>query len=303
MRVLILGSAAGSGFPQWNCHCSYCEGVRSGTLRSRVRTCASIAISADDQRWLLINASPDLAQQFQRNPELWPSDSDGSAPLTAVLLTDARLEHVGGLLTLRDGGSLPLHCTSSVAEELSGSVPLLPGQQHWLSRFKLNRLPDSADKTFSLSSMPSLSWRVVPLNSPTLRNARTDTVHIGDAIGLFVQDHNSGHGLFYAPTLGMITPVVRTFMEKAHCVLVDGTYWSNDELETAGNKVRATDLGHLPLTGPRGMLDTLSQLRGTRKILTHINHTNPILDESSPQYQHLEMLEVEVAFDGLTIEL
>ena len=303
MRVLILGSAAGTGFPQWNCHCRYCAGVRNGTLRSRVRTCASIAVSADDQHWLLINASPDLAQQFQRNPELWPSDSDGTSPLTAILLTDTRLEHVGGLLTLRESGALPLHCTPSVAEELSGSLPWLSGQQHWQSRFRITHLPDSADKTFSLDSMPSLSWRVVPLNSPAQRNARADSVHTGDTIGLFVHDQGTGRSLFYAPTLGMITPVVRTFMEKAHCVLVDGTYWSNDELEATGNRVRATDLGHLPLTGPRGMLDTLSQLRGTRKILTHINHTNPILDESSPLYRHLEMLEVEVAFDGLGIEL
>ena len=304
MRVLVLGSAAGGGFPQWNCNCRQCQGVRKGALNAHPRTQSSIAISADDQHWLLVNASPDLRQQLQANPALWPSDGVRHTPLCGVLLTDAQIDHVSGLLMLREGLPLDLHCTPSVQEELTQSFPLLNTLSHWNGGFNVKPLPESADQIFCLPALPDLLWRVVPLpsNAPPF-SPRRDAPRPGDNIGLFVRDGRSKRSLFYAPGLGKITPLVQTFLEHADCLLVDGTCWSDDEMECVGSSKKARDMGHLPLTGPRGMIDTLSTLGGKRKILIHINNTNPILDEDSPQRRLLNSLEIEVAQDGMEILL
>ena len=304
MHVLVLGSGAGGGYPQWNCNCRYCHGVRQGTLTAQPRTQSSIAVSDDGERWLIINASPDIGQQLKNNAQLWPSSGVRSTPICGVLLTDAQIDHVTGLLSLREGCPLDLWATPNVQSELSTSFPLLTVLSHWSGGFRLHVLPDSESIHFSIPALPNLDWQVVPLisNAPPY-SPRRDRPAAGDNIGLFVTDQRSGRSLFYAPGLGVITPAVKAFMEKASCVLVDGTCWEDNEMESVGCNKRARDMGHLPLNGPDGMIEHLRALTGARKILIHINNTNPVLDADSAQRQILNQLEIEVAHDGMVIAL
>ncbi|HVK98828.1 MAG TPA: MBL fold metallo-hydrolase, partial [Dongiaceae bacterium] len=147
-------------------------------------------------------------------------------------------------------------------------------------------------------------WRVVPLtsNAPPY-SPRRDRPVAGDNIGLFITDQRNGRSLFYAPGLGVISPLVKSFMEKASCVLVDGTCWHDQEMEIVGCSKRSSAMGHLPLSGAGGMIEHLDTLTGVRKILIHINNTNPILDENSVERQLLHDQEIEVAHDGMVIEL
>lgn len=304
MFIQVLGSGAGGGFPQWNCRCPRCEGVRQGTLRASPRTQSSIAISTDGQTWLLINASPDLRQQLAASPAFWPAAGVRHTPLAGVLLTDAQIDHVTGLLMLREGCPLPLYCTPSVEDDLSLALPLLPALSHWRGGFIVNHLPEDGLTPFTIAALPQLIWRAIPLpsNAPPF-SPRRDAPLPGDNIGLLVTDETNGKAFFYAPGLAEITPAVRHCLEQADCLMVDGTFWTNDEMASLGlgNKT-ALSMGHMPQSGANGMINALQDLDG-RKILIHINNTNPILDEDSPERHLLTQAGIEVAFDGMVVNL
>lgn len=316
VRILILGAAAGGGYPQWNCRCELCERVRHGTARARTQS--SIAFSMDGQRWLLVNASPDLRQQILANQALWPqAGSHPSAvpqgtpiparhtPIEGVLLTDAQIDHVAGLLTLREGCPLDLYCTPSVLEELTRSFPLLPLLEHWNGGFRPLLLPEQAGVPVSIPFLECCRLEVVPLqsNAPPY-SPRRHAPQAGDNIGLWGQDRQTGRSFFYAPGLAQTDETVRHYLERTDCLMLDGTFWSNDEMASVGLGARlAKDMGHLPLAGPGGMLEQLARLKAERKILVHINNTNPILNEASAEYRQLAEAGIEVAYDGMEIRL
>lgn len=305
MHVLVLGAAAGGGFPQWNCRCRQCEGLRQGRLRARARTQSSIALSMDGERWLLVNASPDLRQQLAATPELWPREGARDSRIAGVLLTDAQLDHVAGLLSLREGCPMDLYCTPSVEEELRAGFPLLPVLDFWRGGFRTAALPESSYQSFSIPFLDGLELSVVPLssNAPPY-SSRRHRPQPGDNIGLFCRETISGKSFFYAPGLGEISPALRRSMQQADCMLVDGTFWTDDEMGAVGLEgTLARDMGHLPLSGAGGLLETLAQFPRSRRILIHINNTNPILDEDSAERAQLDRLGVEVAWDGMRIEL
>lgn len=303
MQVLILGSGAGGGCPQWNCNCEVCQGIRQHTIPASPRTQSSIAVSSDGVNWILINASPDVRQQLYDNNVLWPQDARQS-PIKAVLLTDAQLDHVSGLLILREGLPLDLFCTDPVHEELCQSFPLLPVLSHWNGGFTRQAIPGEPSEPFLIEQAPWLEWRSIPItsNAPPY-SLRRNKPKAGDNIALFISDKRSGRSLLYAPGLGRITPLIKTFMEKADCLLVDGTCWQDDEMASVGSSKRARAMGHLPLAGEGGMIEALNALRGKRKVLIHINNTNPILREDSIQRQQLRQQEIEVAHDGMMLTL
>lgn len=304
MLIRVLGSGAGGGFPQWNCRCPRCDGVRQGTLRASPRTQSSIAISVDHQNWLLINASPDLRQQLTASPAFWPASGLRHTPLAGVLLTDAQIDHVTGLLMLREGCPLPLYCTHSVEEDLSLALPLLPALTHWRGGFNVHHLPEDGITPFSIDALPGLSWRAIPLpsNAPPF-SPRRDAPRPGDNIGLLITNQHSGKTLFYAPGLAHITAAVRQCLQQADCLMVDGTFWTNDEMARLGlGDKTALAMGHMPQSGADGMINALQGVVG-RKILIHINNTNPILDEDSPERRELAMAGIEVAFDGMMVNL
>lgn len=305
MRIHVLGSAAGGGFPQWNCTCRNCDGVRRGTLRATPRTQSSLALSGDGTNWLLCNASPDILAQLRAAPFLQPARSLRDIAIRAVLLIDAQIDHVTGLFMLREHRQpLDVWCTDPAREDLESGNPVFRLLGHY-SGVVPRRIPLGGE-VFMIPAVPGLAFAAHALtsNAPPY-SPRRDRPVPGDNIGLEVTDLSSGRQLFYAPGLCEIDTAVADAMQRADCVLVDGTCWRDDELIALGiSKKRARDMGHRPLDGDGGMLALLAGLPGsTRKVLIHINNTNPILDEDSAEHRRVRDAGVEIAHDGLEITL
>jgi pyrroloquinoline quinone biosynthesis protein B len=303
MRITILGSAAGGGFPQWNCNCRNCAGVRSGTVRAKPRTQSSIFVRADDgDDGILFNASPDILQQIRANPVLQPNRRIRDSAIAGVVLMDGQVDHATGLLMLRERGNpLPLWCTDPVAEDLSTGLPLLNVLGHYCGvRRERIALDGSA---FQVAGVPGLSLRALPLSSKAAPySPHREQPVPGDNIGIVIRDTARGTSAFYAPGLGAITPPVFDAMASSERVLVDGTFWRDDEMRSMGLSAKsARDIGHLPQSGPDGMIEWMRQLPpATRRTLIHINNTNPILDEASPERAALAAEGIEVCEDGVT---
>ncbi|MBC7199510.1 MAG: pyrroloquinoline quinone biosynthesis protein PqqB [Pseudomonas balearica] len=303
MFVRILGSAAGGGFPQWNCNCANCSGVRNGTLRAQPRTQSSIAISDDGQNWILCNASPDIRAQLESFPALQPARRPRDTAIGAIILLDSQIDHTTGLLTLREGCPHEVWCTEMVHQDLTTGFPLFNMLSHWNGGLRWN--PIGLVGQFSIDCCPNLLISPIPLRSsaPPYSPHRNDP-HPGDNIGLLIEDRRSGGRLFYAPGLGQVSEALCETMRGADCLLVDGTLWRDDEMQVreVGGKL-GSEMGHLPQSGPGGMIEVLDGVPGKRKILIHINNTNPILDEESAERRILDDHGIEVAFDGMDIEL
>ena len=304
MKIHVLGSAAGGGFPQWNCNCPQCAAVRGGSPNHLPRTQSSIAVSANAQDWLLVNASPDVLQQIKSFPGLQPARALRDTGIGAVMLMDAQIDHTTGLLMLREHRQkLPLYCHPLVREDLSTGNPLFKVLSHYCD---IDWHDVQLQTAFQVPGLSGLHFQALPLisNAPPYSPHR-DKPQPGDNVGLSVKDEASGKTLFYAPGLGQMEPHVWQAMQQADCVLVDGTLWTDDEMIALGaSKKTSRSMGHMPQSGPDGMIEWLDKLpAGVRKILIHINNTNPILDASSPQRQTLAQHGIEVAFDGMEITL
>jgi pyrroloquinoline quinone biosynthesis protein B len=205
---------------------------------------------------------------------------------------------------LREGAPLEIHCTDMVREDLTSGNPLFRILEHYCG-VRWHRIPTAAGSTFAVSGAEALSCAAVPLTSkaPPYSPHRNDP-HEGDNIGVQVRDRSSGKTLFYAPGVGAIEPHLAPFLAAADCLLVDGTFWTEDELVRLGISAKhARDMGHLPQSGPGGMIDVLKPLPAARKILIHINNTNPILNEDSVERRTLDAAAIEVAYDGMDIQL
>ncbi|WP_194437790.1 pyrroloquinoline quinone biosynthesis protein PqqB [Vibrio fluminensis] len=305
MRILILGSAAGGGFPQWNCHCENCSGVRNGTINAQARTQSSIAVSADGNNWVLINASPDIRQQINQSPQLWPLNQQRGSNIKAAILTDSQVDHTTGLLTLREGLPLDVYCTNVVHEDLTTAFPLFPMLQHWHGGLKHHLIGTDHQHGFTIQQATGLTFFPVHLesNAPPYSPYRDDVVP-GNNIGLKVVDNASGKYLFYAPGIVESTPLVESMLSKAECALIDGTLWLDDEMikNGFGHKL-GSQMGHMPVNGENGSVALLNHFEIRRKILIHINNTNPILNEDSSAHQFVIDNGVEIATDGMEITI
>jgi pyrroloquinoline quinone biosynthesis protein B len=284
VRVRVLGSAAGGGFPQWNCHCETCEAARDG-VRARPRTQSSLAIRGDDGPWFLVNASPDARQQLETLP---PPHVEGvrAPPIAGVLLTDAEIDHTAGLLLLRESGA-PVRVFGDA------------GVQRALRETVLQML----ERFCGVEWQALESGRARPLEGSSLV---VEPFHAGgdQASGFVFRDHAGGGVVTYVPGLARLDDDVLSRFAASDLVLVDGTFWRDDELARLGISARsAHDMGHVPLSGPGGTLEALAGLEGPRKALVHINNTNPILLEDSPERREVLRAGVEVAYDGLEVEL
>ena len=305
MKVHILGSAAGGGFPQWNCNCPNCHACRQGNPRFTARTQSSITICADSENWVLFNASPDILHQIRSFPALQPARSLRDTAIRAVLLMDAQIDHTTGLYMLREHRQpLELWCHALVRDDLMGGNPIFNVLAHYCG---INWHDVSLDASgFAMDSVPGLHFTALPLisNAPPYSPHR-DRPQPGDNVGITVREPATGKQIFYAPGLGQMEPHVWAAMQAADCVLVDGTLWTDDEMIVLGaSKKTSRAMGHLPQTGAGGMLEWLEQLpASTSKILIHINNTNPILDSDSTQRKELTRRGIEVAYDGMEIDL
>lgn len=304
MHIRVLGSAAGGGFPQWNCNCPNCHGVRTGSIKATPRTQSSIAVSSNAVDWVLFNTSPDLLAQLAAFPALQPARAIRDTAIKAIVFMDSQIDHTTGLLMLREGCPHEIYCSDMVFEDLSTGFPLFEMLKHWNGG--INRHPIPLDgNSFSISGIENLSFTAIPVTgkAPPYPPHRNDA-HVGDNIGIKVTDDISGKAVFYAPGLGEITDQTRLLMSEADCLLIDGTFWEEDEMRVVGlGEKKAADMGHLPQSGAGGMLDVLRPMNKPRKILIHINNTNPILNEESDQRQRVLDEGVEVSYDGMEVEL
>jgi pyrroloquinoline quinone biosynthesis protein B len=305
VKIRVLGSAAGGGFPQWNCNCRNCSGVRNGTLRARPRTQSSITVSGGDERqWALVNASPDILEQLKAQP-LQPARAPRDTGIAAIVLVDGQIDHTTGLFMLRESTRpLPIWCTDRVHADLTQGNPIFRVLGHYCGVQRHAMAADGAE--FALEGVAGVRWRALAVASkPAPFSPGRESPAAGDNVALVIGADKSGRSAVYAPGLGAIDAPLWEAMRAAACVLVDGTFWSDDEMIRLGlSHKRARDIGHLPQSGAGGMLEWLDQLpAGIRRILIHVNNTNPILDEDSPERAELTRRGIEVAWDGLEVEL
>lgn len=306
MKIRVLGSAAGGGFPQWNCNCHNCAGWRAGSIRARARTQSSIAVGGlDETAWALVNASPDILSQLQANPVLQPGRHPRDTAIAGIVLVDGQIDHTTGLFMLREAARpWPVWCTDSVYADLTRGNPILNVLKHYCGVDR--RRIDLGGEQFVVDGVAGVRWRALPLTGkPAPYSPNRESPVAGDNLALIIEDVASKQYAFYAPGIGAIDEPVWEAMQSAACVLVDGTFWTDDEMIRLGvSSKRGRDIGHLPQSGPGGMLEWLDRLpRAARKILIHINNTNPILDESSAERAELDRRGVEVAWDGMEITL
>ncbi|MHB8500214.1 MAG: pyrroloquinoline quinone biosynthesis protein PqqB [Candidatus Acidiferrales bacterium] len=310
MRVKVLGSAAGGGFPQWNCACAQCMGVRSGTLKASPRTQTQAAISADGARWFLLNASPDLRQQILFSADFVPPIGSRNTPIHSVVLTSADVDAVMGLLHLREFQPLQIFSTMAVrrmlTEEntlfrvLSRSIPPVKWETLPLDRL-VPLIPASpTDKKSGLfCKAVSLNGNFPDYASESLRNSLGPEEAV---IGLTLVSNEKR--LFYAPNLPGIGDQWLRCVEESDLAILDGTFWKDDELNSIrkGSK-SARQMGHLPLWGDRGLLRQPFRPSKTRRVLIHINNTNPILNEESPESRIVREAGWEIAYDGMELAI
>jgi pyrroloquinoline quinone biosynthesis protein B len=270
-------------------------------LNARPRTQSSIAIrGADETAWTLVNASPDILAQLQANPQLQPARSARDTGIRNIVLTDSQIDHTTGLLMLRESPRpWPLWCTDGVFADLTTVNPILQVLQNYCG---VSRQRIEPGEWFGVEGSEDLRWQAIALpGKPPPYSKRASQP--GDVIGLLVEDVRAQRRLCYAPGVANIDSWLFELMAGSHCVLVDGTFWTDDELIALGvSRKRAADMGHLTQSG--GMISWLDRLpQTTRRVLIHINNTNPILVEDSPEREVLNAHNIEVAYDGMEIDL
>jgi len=312
MRVKILGSAAGGGFPQWNCACPNCRSLRAGTFPGKSRTQTQLAISSDAKRWFLLGASPDLRAQIEATPELHPHAADHvtrHSPIAGAVLLNADIDHVLGLLLLRELQPLNAYASLSVRRILTednsmfAMLQRVPDQVKW-NEIELDELfplfhPTGEDSRLRCRAL-SLG-RHYPAYASTRR--QTDLMGTEASLGLIVESP-SGKRLAYVPAVPQIDDALLREAESADVLLCDGTFWSDDELiRLEGSGQTSREMGHVPVSSSEGSLEKLAHLRRPRKIYVHINNSNPMLDEASVEYRQVREAGWEIAEDGWQFDL
>ncbi len=303
MYIYVLGSAAGGGFPQWNCNCPNCHGVRTGSIQAKARTQSSIAVSENGTDWVLLNASPDIRQQLFEFKAAQPARKLRDTGITSVILMDSQLDHTTGLLTLREGCPMNVWCTEMVHQDLTSGFPVFNMLKHWNGGLQYHEI--NPKQAFKINGFENLEFLPLIIKSaaPPYSPHRNDP-HDGDNIALIIKDHKTQKQLFYAPGLGKIDDQIMQIMQSSDCVMIDGTLWTDDEMQQTGVGTKTgREMGHLYISGEGGSLSYLNQLSTPKKVLIHINNTNPILNENSSQFAELKANGVEVAYDGMQIEL
>lgn len=306
MRVRILGSGAGGGFPQWNCGCPNCRGVRAGSIRATPRTQECVAVSADGKAWFLLNASPEIRTQIEGFPALHPRGPRDS-PIAAILLTNGDLDHCLGLLSLRESHPVTVYATDRVREGftegnvLYRTLERFTGQVTW-RRLVLGSEVELADPHGALSG---LAVRAVSLpGKPPVHLMERLAPDPEDNVGLYIVERATGQALGYFSGIAAVTPAVLAALEVVDCLFFDGTFWSDDELIALGlGSKRADDMAHLPIGGPTGSLAQLADCHASRRVYIHLNNTNPVLREDSGERAAVEAAGWVVAHDGMELEL
>jgi pyrroloquinoline quinone biosynthesis protein B len=298
VRVLVLGSAAGGGVPQWNCACPVCLLAWRGDPRVKHRTQTSLAVTTDGRDWIVLDAAPDLRQQIIAQPALHPAKPGRHSPITAVVLTSGDVDHIAGLLCLREGHRFILLGTPTTLDGLSGDAAF-----GVLKAELVERRPLKLDQPVALAGLAVTPFAVpgkVPLYRETIDlaiGAETE-----DVIGLEIDDGRAR--LCYLPSIARLTPALVERLGAADLLFLDGTTFEDDELRVLGLSAKSAGrMGHMAMNGPAGSLHAFPQDSHARRIYIHLNNTNPVLIEDSPQRAAVTEAGWEIAYDGLDITL
>ena len=297
LTAIVLGSAAGGGFPQWNCNCDVCRLAWAGDPRVRARTQASLAVSIDGRRWTVLNASPDLRAQIQATPALHPRGLRES-PIVSVILTGAEIDQTAGLLNLRERTSFTLMATAATLVAVADN-PMFGA----LAAEVVSRCAIFPGQRFKLAGGLEAELFMVPGKVPLYLEAENPETAEESAANVGVEITDGDKCLAYIPGAAAITPALRQRLSRADVILFDGTLFTDDEMIRTGTGTKAgRRMGHMPIDGDGGSLAALQGL-SARKIFVHINNTNPILVDGSPERRRVEAAGWEVAEDGMEIVL
>jgi pyrroloquinoline quinone biosynthesis protein B len=310
LRVRVLGAAAGGGFPQWNANSEACRRARRGDPAARPATQASIAVSVDCSRWVLINASPDLRQQIESSPCLQPSEAVRSSPIKAVVITNGDVDAVAGLLHLRESTPFGLYAHRRVHAALNANplfnvvdpslVPrrdLQPGERR--------ELADGLGEPVGLNIRPFLAPGKVPLYLEGQTDWLDTAALTGDALGLEIAPvDDDTPRIVYLANCAVLGAAVRERIDGAEVLFMDGTLWSDDEMVAQGVGTKTgRRMGHISMSGPEGAVAGLRDVRVGRRVFIHVNNTNPALLADSPERAELARVGWEVAYDGMELDL
>jgi pyrroloquinoline quinone biosynthesis protein B len=298
MTAIVLGAAAGGGFPQWNCRCPVCRLAWAGDPRAKPRTQASLAVSANGELWALLNASPDLRAQVQATPALQPRGDKRGSPIAAVVLTGAEVDQTAGLLSLREAQAFVLHASAETLAAI-GANPmfgvLAPGI--------VERRAVALGASFPLPGGIEAELFAVPGKLPLYLEDANPALAAETGANVGVELRAGDRRLVYVPGAAGVTAALMARLARADVILFDGTLFTDDEMLASGTGAKTgRRMGHMPLDGEHGTLAVLAGIGG-RRILTHINNTNPILIDGSAERRRVEAAGFEVAEDGLELVL
>ncbi len=297
LTALVLGSAAGGGFPQWNCACRLCRLVRAGDPRVRPATQASVAFSTDGNRWVIVGASPDLRQQILENEVLHPQGQGRDSPIAAVVLVSADVDGISGLLVMRERQPFGLFAPGTYLDVLRANSVFAV-----LDPTLVEQIPVSTDQPIDCGHGLTLTLLPMPGKIPLyLEEHGADQAQPGPTYAAMLQ--GGGRTAIVAPACATITPAVRECLKGADLLFFDGTVFQDDEMIAAGvGSKTGRRMGHVPMSGPDGSIAQLADLPG-RRVFLHINNTNPVWLEGSPERLEVERAGFEIAHDGMEIRL
>jgi pyrroloquinoline quinone biosynthesis protein B len=300
MKAIVLGAAAGGGFPQWNSNAEGCRRARRGDPAAEARTQASVAVSRDGERWFLLNASPDLRQQIGATPALHPRSGLRHSPLAGVVLTGGDVDAIAGLLTLRERQPLTIHATAEVLGVLAAN-PVF----EVLARDVVARSTEALERPFVLDGPMTATFFAVPGKVPLYLEQGHEPPPIvvdGTTVGLEIVDGDAR--MLYVPGCAAMTPELRARLDGAGLVFFDGTLWRDDEMVTAGlGQKTGRRMGHMSLSGPDGTIEAFRALRVGRKVIIHMNNSNPVLLADSAERAAAEAAGWTVGRDGMDFVL
>ena len=308
MQVEILGTAAGGGFPQWNCACRNCRSLRRGTFSGKARSQPQVAVSSDGISWFLLNASPDLRTQIEAHPFLHPHVAVRHSPISGVLLTSADLDQSLGLLLLRELQPLQVFATASIRRILREDNSMFSMLHRTADQARWSDIvPGTAFQlasTGAQSGIECLPVSVATRYSSYVTAKRAAELEPNEAVVGLILQSSSGMRLGYFPAVARLDQALVQQLDSLDVLLFDGTFWTDHELIKLQNgRQSAREMGHIPVSSPGGSLDVLSGLRCPRKMFVHINNTNPMLDVTGPEYRQVGECGWEIAEDGCQLDL
>ena len=309
LKILVLGSAAGGGSPQWNCNSSVSKAVRNRESGTSIRTQSSIAVTTDDNNWFLFNASPDLGSQIIKNNQMHPKKDLRHSPINGVVLTNGDVDHVAGLLSLRERQNLSIYAHDRVHSVLKANSIFNVLNPEYVDRrsMKMNEEFELEDKNNIKSGIKVEAFEVpgkIALWLEDESKGNNFGTQEGDTIGLKISSVSDSKSFFYIPACAKMTEELRSRLYGSELVLFDGTLWVNDEMASSkvGEKT-GQRMGHMNNSGPDGTLAVFEDIEVNRKIFIHINTTNPILLENSDERKEVEKNGWEVSYDGMEINI